>query len=87
MVKKLVCLFVMTIIMLLSSQMKAQDSAQRFVDLTAKSGKTTQKGLRKNKKQPSKKIDFVAAQAGVATTQKLNADKKQDAVDECLYGD
>ena len=68
MVKKLVCLFVMTIIMLLSSQMKAQDSAQRFVDLTAKSGKTTQKGLRKIKKQPSKKSDFVAAQAGVATS-------------------
>ena len=41
---------------------------------------TTQKGLRKIKKQPSKKIDFVAAQAGMATTQKLNADKKHVAV-------
>ena len=49
MVKKFVCLFVMTMAMLLSSQTKAQESAQRLVDLPAKSGKTTQKGLRKIK--------------------------------------
>lgn len=43
MVKKFVCLFVMTMAMLLSSQTKAQDSAQRLVDLTAKSEKPHRK--------------------------------------------
>ena len=80
MVKKFVCLFVMTMAMLLSSQTKAQDSAQRLVDLTAKSGKTTQKGLRKIKTQPSKKLSLVATQDGAVTKQKLIADKKREAV-------
>ena len=57
MVKKFVCLFVMTIAMLLSSQTKAQDSAQRLVDLTAKSGKTTQKGLRKIKNTAFQEVE------------------------------
>ena len=80
MVKKFVCLFVMTMAMLLSSLTKAQDSAQRLVDSTAKSGKTTQKGLRKIKTQPSKKLSLVATQDGAVTKQKLIADKKREAV-------
>ena len=78
--KKTLFLLVMAMLLLLPSQVRAQDSPQQHVDLTTRMANTSHDGLRKIKNQPSKKIDVVAAQTDVATVEKTAADKKREAV-------
>jgi hypothetical protein len=78
--KKTMFLLAMAMLLLLPSQVRAQDSPQQSVDLTTRMARTTHDGLRKIKNQPSKKIVFVAAPTSVETVQTTAADKKRDAV-------
>ena len=78
--KKTVFLLAMAMLMLLPSQARAQDSPRQPVDLTTRLANTTHDGLRKIKNQPSKKIEYAAAQTDAATVQKSAADKKRAAV-------
>ena len=73
-------LLAMAMLLLLPSQVRAQDSPQQSVDLTTRMARTTHDGLRKIKNQPSKMID-VASQKDVATVQ-TTADKKRDVVEK-----
>ena len=78
--KKTLFLLAMAMLLLLPSQVRAQESPQQHVDLTTRMANASHDGLRKVKNQPSKKIDVVAAQTDVATVEKTAADKKRDAV-------
>ena len=78
--KKTLFLLAMAMLLLLPSQVRAQDSPQQSVDLTTRMARSTHDGLRKVKNQPSRKIDVVASQKDVATVQTTAADKKRDAV-------
>ena len=78
--KKTMFLLAMAMLLLLPSQVRAQDSPQQSVDLTTRMARTTHDGLRKAKNLPSKKVDVVAAQTDVATVPTTPADKKRDAV-------
>ena len=79
--KKTLFLLAVAMLLLLPSQVRAQDSSQQSVDLTTRMARTTHDGLRKIKNQPSKKIDVVASQKDVATVQ-TTADKKRDVVEK-----
>ena len=76
--KKTMFLLAMAMLLLLPSQVRAQDSPQQPVDLTTRMARTTHDGLRKIKNLPSKTI--VATQSDVATVPTTPADKKRDAV-------
>ena len=78
--KKTLFLLAVAMLLLLPSQVRAQDSPQQSVDLTTRMARTTHDGLRKIKNQPSKMID-VASQKDVATVQ-TTADKKRDVVEK-----
>ena len=78
--KKTLFLLAMAMLLLLPSQARAQDSPRQTVDLTTRMANTTHDGLRKIKNQPSKKIDFAAAQADAANVKTTAADKKREAV-------
>ena len=78
--KKTLFLLAVAMLLLLPSQVRAQDSPQQHVDLTTRMANTSHDGLRKIKNQPSKKIDVVAAQTDVATVKKAAADKKREAL-------
>ena len=71
-------LLAMAMLLLLPSQVRAQDSPQQSVDLTTRMARTTHDGLRKIKNQPSKMI--VASQTDEATVPTTTADKKRDVV-------
>lgn len=76
--KKTMFLLAVAMLLLLPTQVRAQDSPQRSVDLTTRMARTTHDGLRKIKNQPSKTI--VAPQTDEATVQTTPADKKRDDV-------
>ena len=76
--KKTMFLLAVAMLLLLPTQLRAQDSPQRPVDLTTRMARTTHDGLRKIKNQPSKTI--VAPQTDEATVQTTPADKKRDVV-------
>ncbi len=78
--KKTLFLLAVAMLLLLPSQVRAQDSPQQSVDLTTRMARNTHDGLRKIKNQPSKMID-VASQKDVATVQ-TTADKKRDVVEK-----
>ncbi len=78
--KKTLFLLAVAMLLLLPSQVRAQDSPQQSVDLTTRMARTTHDGLRKIKNQPSKMID-VASQKDVATVQ-TTADKKREVVEK-----
>ena len=78
--KKTMFLLAVAMLLLLPSQVRAQDSPQQSVDLTTRMARNTHDGLRKIKNQPSKMID-VASQKDVATVQST-ADKKRDVVEK-----
>ena len=78
--KKTLFLLAVAMLLLLPSQVRAQNSPQQSVDLTTRMARTTHDGLRKIKNQPSKMID-VASQKDVATVQ-TTADKKRDVVEK-----
>ena len=78
--KKTLFLLAVAMLLLLPSQVRAQDSPQQSVDLTTRMARTTHDGLRKIKNQPSKMID-VASQKDVATVQ-TTADRKRDVVEK-----
>ncbi len=78
--KKTLFLLAVAMLLLLPSQVRAQDSPQQSVDLTTRMARNTHDGLRKTKNQPSKMID-VASQKDVATVQ-TTADKKRDVVEK-----
>ena len=78
--KKTLFLLAVAMLLLLPSQVRAQDSPQQSVDLTTRMARTTHEGLRKIKNQPSKMID-VTSQKDVATVQ-TTADKKRDVVEK-----
>ncbi len=78
--KKALFLLAVAMLLLLPSQVRAQDSPQQSVDLTTRMARNTHDGLRKIKNQPSKMID-VASQKDVATVQ-TTADKKRDVVEK-----
>ena len=78
--KKTLFLLAVAMLLLLPSQVRAQDSPQQSVDLTIRMARNTHDGLRKIKNQPSKMID-VASQKDVATVQ-TTADKKRDIVEK-----
>ena len=73
-------LLAMAMLLLLPSQVRAQDSPHQSVDLTTRMARTTHDGLRKVKNLPSKKVDVAAAKTDVATVPTTPADKKRDAV-------
>ena len=75
-------LLAMAMLLLLPSQVRAQDSPQQSVDLTTRMARTTHDGLRKAKNLPSKKVDVAAAKTDVATVPTTPADKKRDAVEK-----
>lgn len=78
--KKTLFLLAVAMLLLLPSQVRAQDLPQQSVDLTTRMARNTHDGLRKIKNQPSKMID-VASQKDVATVQ-TTADKKRDVVEK-----
>ena len=78
--KKTMFLLAMAMLLLLPSQVRAQDSPQQSVDLTTRMARTTHDGLRKAKNLPSKKVDVAAAQTDVAIVPTTPGDKKRDAV-------
>lgn len=69
----------MLMLMLLPSQVRAQDSPQQSVDLTTKKARTTHDGLRKVKNLPSTKVGARASQTDEAPVPTAPADKKRDA--------
>ena len=71
-------LLAVAMLLLLPSQVRAQDSPQQSVDLTTRMARTTHDGLRKIKNQPSKMI--VASQTDEVTVPTTTADKKRDVV-------
>lgn len=78
--KKTLFLLAMAMLLLLPSQVRAQDSPRQSLDLTTRMARTTHDGLRKIKNLPSKKVENVATQTDVATTKTTPADKKREAV-------
>ena len=78
--KKTMFLLAVAMLLLWSSQARAQDSPQQPVDLTTRLANVTHDGLRKVKNLPSKNVDARASQTDVATAPTASADKKRDAV-------
>ena len=78
--KKTMFLLAVAMLLLWSSQARAQDSPQQPVDLTTRLANATHDGLRKVKNLPSKNVDARASQTDVATAPKAPAATKRDAV-------
>ena len=78
--KKTLFLLAVAMLLMLSSQARAQVSPKQSVDLTTRKAKTTHDGLRMVKNLPFKKVDARAVQTDAATVQTTPADKKRDAV-------
>ncbi len=79
--RKTMLLLAVAMVMLLPSQVRAQDSPGQSVDLTTRTARAAQDdGLRKIKNQPSWGLDVKAARNHAAAVQTATADMKRDAV-------
>ena len=73
-------LLAITMALMLSLQVRAQDLPQQSTDLTTRMARTSHDGLRKMKNQPTRVNDLGTLQVKETTSQTIAADKKREAV-------